>query len=126
MAGEKPICLIYRHIPSGRRAFCTSRSAEEAARFAMRKVTSVQDSGVIVVFDGSRLKPGVDCRAVKDSGFFDEQEVAVFAVQKLKPLDLLEYQEGKWVSTIKSACGLKTGHKKGLMKVLHEKIPRCA
>ncbi len=117
MAGEEPIAQFYRHLPDDLRAFCTSRSQEEAARFAMRKVTRIDESGVIVVFDGSRLKPGKDCLDVKDAGIlFNEQEVAVFAVRKLKPVDLLVYDRGAWVSR-KTECGLKNGRKRGLINM---------
>jgi hypothetical protein len=100
LSGAKPMSLSYRHIPGDRRAFCTSTSVQEAARFAMRKVTSLDKTGVIVVFDARKLKPGQDCATVKAASLFDEKEVAVFTPAKLKPLHLLHFDRGQWVQAL--------------------------
>ena len=79
----KPHLSTYRHLR--RKAFCTSRSKLEAARFALRSTPANDPTkpGIILEFDSSKLNQ-TEWADAQDRSLFDEQEVAVFDVKKLK------------------------------------------
>lgn len=89
-----------RHI--GRNAFCTSRSFDEAAIFALRKTpaSDMAKTGIVLEFDAHRLYPEDYMDVESGNTLRDEQEVRVFTPQFLFLRYYYEYDNGTWIRAL--------------------------